>query len=397
MLSYDEVMDICKNYRYKFDYDSKSYTLINSKTKETQQPSLETDKIKAALAAFKVLNAHYNHYPSVSKLSENEQIEWKRKELDKLQKELSGIALKGNYIYKDFFMQLLSVDQQYFSEILKESEGTTSNSVKNLISYLAFEKGKNIENFSFKWEQSGVVCDFSWDVRDIPFSQQLNPKNPQYTQPKKIEQLSPEEKVNRRNFVDILINYYKMAETDTAYQNRVSREDENMKFVADTVNMNKQITFAKFGKNFMNRLMAAQNLSLKGQKDYLEELISQPAISNVLLQVRKSGRNKEIQQRAENNKINGILTNGKPKGHHETNGERCARFANNEISKNPSIVNLAKQKLTSNVPILYEKDTDSQRMVFVYSAIARTMGYIPSFKQDKSGNMLFTPNDGISR
>ena len=199
MLSYDEVMDICKNYRYKFDYDSKSYTLINSKTKETQQPSLETDKIKAALAAFKVLNAHYNHYPSVSKLSENEQIEWKRKELDKLQKELSGIALKGNYIYKDFFMQLLSVDQQYFSEILKESEGTTSNSVKNLISYLAFEKGKNIENFSFKWEQSGVVCDFSWDVRDIPFSQQLNPKNPQYTQPKKIEQLSPEEKVNRRN------------------------------------------------------------------------------------------------------------------------------------------------------------------------------------------------------
>ena len=108
MLSYDEVMDICKNYRYKFDYDSKSYTLINSKTKETQQPSLETDKIKAALAAFKVLNAHYNHYPSVSKLSENEQIEWKRKELDKLQKELSGIALKGNYIYKDFFRRILS-------------------------------------------------------------------------------------------------------------------------------------------------------------------------------------------------------------------------------------------------------------------------------------------------
>ena len=397
MLSYDEVMDINKNYRYKFDYDSKSHTLINSKTKEIQQPSLETDKIKAALAAFKVLNAHYNHYPSVSKLTPEEQEEWKKQKLEELQECLSKIVLNGSYIYKDFFLQQLNIEQQYFNEIIHEKEEKQNTCAIDLMKYIAAEKGKKIDNFSFEKEPSGVAFDFSWDVKDIPFSKQLNPKNPQYTQPKKIEQLSPEEIANRRNFVDILINYYKMAETDTAYQDRVSREDENMKFVADTVNMNKQITFAKFGKNFMNRLMAAQNLSLEGQKDYLEELISQPAISNVLLQVRKSGRNKDIQQRAENNKTNGLLINGKPKGHYETNGERCARFANNEISKNPDIINSAKQKLASNVPILYEKDTDSQRMVFVYSAIARTMGYTPSFKQDKSGEMLFTPNDGISR
>lgn len=397
MLSYDEVMDIYKNYRYKFDYDNKSYTLINSKTKEIQQPSIDTDKIKAALAAYKVLQSHYKHYPSVSDKSETEQIDWKKQKLEELQKCLSNIVQNGNYRYKDFYIQQLSIEQQFFNEILKEKEQNLNDSAADLMKYIAYGKGKKIEDISYEMEKSGMAYNFSWNVRDIPFTQQLNPKNPQYTQTQKTKQLSPEEIKTRRNFVDILINYYKMAETDTAYQDRVSREDENMKFVADTVNMNKQITFAKFGKNFMNRLMAAQNLSLKGQKDYLEELISQPAISDVLLQVRKSGRNKEIQQRAENNKINGILTNGKPKGHHETNGERCARFANNEISKNPSIVNLAKQKLTSNVPILYEKDTDSQRMVFVYSAIARTMGYIPSFKQDKSGNMLFTPNDGISR
>lgn len=186
-----------------------------------------------------------------------------------------------------------------------------------------------------------------------------------------------------------------MREIDSAYADRVENEEANMKAVADVVNMSKSIDRVASGKRLMNRLMAAQNLSLNGEKDYFEYIISQPAVTNALLEIKKSGKFEQIKQEAEENKANGKIRDGRVKGHYETMGERCRRLANNAISRNPSTVSQIKKYLSANKQVDFNKEDEAT--AYVFSAVARTMGNTPTIKNNGDGSLLFDTGTAITK
>ena len=192
-----------------------------------------------------------------------------------------------------------------------------------------------------------------------------------------------------------MIAYYKMRESDSTYADRVENEEDNMKVVADIVNMSKSIDRVSSGRGLMNRLMAAQNLSLNGEKDYFEYIISQPAVTDALLEIKRSGRFEQIKQEAEGNKVNGKVRDGRVKGHHETMGERCRRLANNAISRNPNTVNEIRRYLSANSHVDFNKEDEAT--AYIFSAVARTMGSTPTIKNNEDGSLTFDTGTAITK
>lgn len=255
--------------------------------------------------------------------------------------------------------------------------------------YLMSTKGKKLVDFKLDSEKGNqTAVEFSWGLENIPFKEQLKPSNSQYTQPQKPKEISAESKAQAKAFVEKLISYYRLAETNEAYQLRVESEDKNMQLVADTINNSRTLDTVSSGKKFINKLMAAQNLSLAGQTDYLEALISQPAVYDTILQIKNDGIHRQIKERAEQN-----IANGKQKGHNETKGEAGLRISNRTIANNPNFMEKATRFVTTKSNFSVEKQEDA----FALSAVARTYGKIPSFTQNTNGKFDITVDEELSK
>ena len=182
-------------------------------------------------------------------------------------------------------------------------------------------------------------------------------------------------------------------ESDTAYSERVENEDMNMKRVADIVNNCSSISGIPSGKRLMNILMAAKNLSLTGETDYFEYIISQPIVTDLLQEIKKSGRFDKIKQQVEENKQNGKIKYGQLIGHEETMGERCTRIANAEIAYNPNTVAEVKKVLDTIPKKRYNTISPEP---FIWTAISRTMGHMPKL-QTSNGHVYFEEENTITR
>lgn len=402
MLSYDEIMDISKNYRYKYDSNTKNYTLINSVTKQPVQNSAETPKIQAALAAYQTLNSEKQLNSASVPQNPDERVQWEKDKLQELQVFLTSVSQKGTFTFDKILGQKITIGEHYFLEMINKDMGffvdntrqaKTENS-KKLMEYLLAEQGKKMDDFSIQADKSGVKTHFSWNVKDMSFSEKLNPNSPQYSQPQKPQELSKEAKANRRAFTEELLTNYLMAETDSMYQDRVDNEDKNMRYAANAVNQSKEITVAdKDLPKLMRLLLASKNISLDGQTDYFEQIISQPSISNALKQIRDSGAADKIKSIAEKNMSEGKLINGKLKGHNETKGELGLRIANRTIAKNPNFIDKAKNFISSRSKFSVNEQSDA----IALSAVARTQGKIPSFEQKDNGTFEFNSDEEVTR
>ena len=101
MLSYDEIINISKQYRYNYNKEAKSHSLIDkdTKTELTNMDNYEIMRIKAAVG----LNTYMKHIQSSLPLDDlpyhntTEQSEWEKNFYEDFQKSLSKIALNGNF------------------------------------------------------------------------------------------------------------------------------------------------------------------------------------------------------------------------------------------------------------------------------------------------------------
>ena len=99
MFSYEEMIDISKKYRFKLDFNTKQFSVIDNSTKEKLSDSEETNRIKGLLYAKEII-AQY--VMAVSKNKSQEQREQiGREEFEKLQKDLIQIGLKGEYTMRN--------------------------------------------------------------------------------------------------------------------------------------------------------------------------------------------------------------------------------------------------------------------------------------------------------
>lgn len=406
MFSYDELVEYKKRYFFKLDKNTSERKLFDKDASDFVSNSSNYDKILAALEIMDTLGeteCEFGGFIKAPYKTPEERIAWEKEQVVLLQESLYKTLSNGSFKFHENVSEMGKagfIDRTFFQKLAHQEKypDLAIKKVNCLMNYLLDSHGKKLISYDMQKRVEGnfnVIYDFTFNTREKTFSEQLKPNSPQYTQQSKPKTLSPEAQAKRRAFVEELLSYYKMMESDMAYSDRVEKEDANMKLVADTVNNSKTISGVTSGRGLMNKLMAAQNLSLNGEKDYLEYLISQPEISDLLLEIKKSDRFEQIKQQAELNKSNGKVSNGRVKGHLETLGERCTRLANNAISRNPSTVSNIKRYLSSAPTTTFSKNDEAT--AYIFSAVARTMGNTPSISKNNDGDLTFDSGTDITR
>mgnify|MGYP001089233931 CR=1 FL=1 len=260
------------------------------------------------------------------------------------------------------------------------------------------ENGKDIKNLNAildrKIDQRRISYELVEKARNS-FIESLDPNNPMYTQPPKTQILTPEQKANRRAYVEKAIQYYNMMEHDEWYQHRVEKEDKNMQRVARIVNNHEQMMPVKNGPGLFYLLKAAQNLSIIGEKDFLEEILSQPEVNKTLLEFKASEQAKKMKAEAQENEKNGkVNADGLLSGHHMTYGERLHKEANEYISKHPNEVTFAKKELSekSSFPLEYG-NSELTKKSKVIELVARAQGKYTNRTRNSEGNIVLQVND----
>ena len=264
--------------------------------------------------------------------------------------------------------------------------------------YILSENGKKATNLQ-RSIVGGLSYTISYDVEDLRknhnFMKYLDPNSPEYTKPQKKLNLTPEQLAKRKAIVERLITDYRMMETDEWYKTRAEKEETDMQRIAYIVNNNKLFDSQIKGPGLFRLLIAAQNLSLDGEKDFLEEMLKQPAVCSALLELKESRQVNNIHTQAQKNKQNAkINENGILEGRSLTHGEKSIRDANQLISEHPNAVSVAREKLSEkNTFLIKYGDTEAMKKARLIEVVAKSQGKNITRTTDKDGNRLLQVDD----
>ena len=282
---------------------------------------------------------------------------------------------------------------------LAKPEGDMNYMAETYLQYTLAEQGKKAVNIQRSVE-GGMSYAISYDIKKLEkeneFRKQLDPNNPMYTQPQKKINLTPEQLAHRKEIVERLIADYKKMEHDEWYESRVQKEDTDMHRIAKVVNKNEIINSSIKGPGLFRLLIAAQNLSLDDEQNFLEEMLKQPAVNDALLELKKSGQVHTIHTEAQENEKNGrVNTDGLLESHSLTHGEMNIREANQFISEHPNAVSVAKKKLNERNSFLIKYgDTATMKKARLVEVVARAQGKSITRTTDENKNRILQVEDG---
>jgi len=281
---------------------------------------------------------------------------------------------------------------------LAKPEGNMNYMAETYLQYTLAEQGKKATNIQRDIE-GGMSYTISYDIENLEkkneFIEQLNPNNTIYTQPQKKLNLTSEQLTYRKAIVERLITDYRKMEHDEWYESRTQKEESDMQRIANIVNKNNLINSTIKGPGLFRLLIAAQNLSLDGEKDFFKEMLKQPAVNNALLELKKSGRVHTIHTEAQENEKKGkIDENGILEGHSLTHGERNIREANQFISEHPNAVSVARKKLSERNSFLIKyRDTETMKKARLIEVVARSQGKNITRTTDVNKNRILQVDD----
>ena len=398
MFTLDEIKEIRRIYQF----DENGEIILNKlqnghnelKAKEpTELTENEKNKIRSALYLFnKVKTRNNTAYTSIMG-------EYSDEEFLKIVQEGFQEDLTKKNEYKSYTM-----GKSAFAEgkdlIWKEVTFGNKQAIEYM-EYVAEEIGKKI-NYSLDLDPNHVgVKSISWHLEDKArneFIESLNPNNSEYTQNEEKVILSPEKAAHRRAFVEKAIQYYNMMEKDEWYNERIEKEEDNMKKIANIVNGNGRVKKIKDYQGLFRILKAAKNLNIKGEKDYLEEILSLKEVNDAIVEFKKSEFAQKMKEEAIKNENEGKINRfGLLMGHEESIGEKENRSAQICIRENPNAVSEAKKELNEKRSIKFDKTTDGIRLSNLYSLILRTQGKMPVRNQNLDEIELNTENNSIER
>lgn len=282
---------------------------------------------------------------------------------------------------------------------LAKPEGDMNYMAETYLQYTLAEQGKKAVNIQRSVE-GGMSYAISYDIKKLKkeneFRKQLDPNNPMYTQPQKKINLTPEQLAHRKEIVERLIADYKKMEHDEWYESRAQKEDYDMQRIANVVNKNEIINSSIKGPGLFRLLIAAQNLSLDGEQNFLEEMLKQPAVNDALLELKKSGQVHTIHTDAQENEKNGrVNTDGLLESHSLTHGEMNIREANQFISEHPNAVSVAQKKLNERNSFLIKyRDTATMKKARLVEVVARAQGKSITRTTDENKNRILQVEDG---
>lgn len=395
MFTLDELKNINKNYIYWSDtkelkMQSRAEGDLSVKKPE-EMTQEERSKIISAIYVLQIIRS-MSQGPFGTKKEEQES-------LDEIQTEFYKEALTPGKKMITFASGLSNNGKDRILIDLTSSKEEKNNMAEIYLQYILNENGKKAINIQRSIEGK-MAPTITYDIANLEkkneFRKSLDPNNPIYTQPPKMQILTPEQKANRRSYVEKAIQYYNMMEHDEWYQHRVEREDEIMQRVARIVNNHEQMMPVKNGPGLFGLLKAAQNLSITGEKDFLEEILSQPEVNKTLLEFKASEQAKRMKLEALENEKNGkVNAEGLLSGHYMTYGERLHKEANEYTSKHPNAVTFAKKLLSERSSFTLEYgNSELTQNSKVIELVARTQGKYTNRIRNSEGNIVLQVSDG---
>lgn len=396
MFTLDELKNINKNYIYWTDTKElklRSQAKDDASVKKTEEMTQEErNKIISAIYVLQVIKGMSQGIFGTKGKEEQEA-------LDEIQTEFYREALTPGKKMATLACAMSNSAKDKILGDLVSSKEEVNNMAEIYLQYILNENGKKAMNIQ-RGIEGKMAHTITYDITNLEkknkFIKSLNPNNPMYTQPPKMQILTPEQKANRRAYVEKAIQYYNMMEHDEWYQYRVEKEDEIMQRVARIVNNHEQMMPVKNEPGLFYLLKAAQNLSITGEKDFLEEIISQPEVNKTLLEFKTSEQAKKMKSEAQENEKNGkVNADGLLSGHHMTYGERLHKEANEYISKHSNAVTFAKKLLNerSSFPLEYGNSELTQKSK-VIELVARTQGKYTNRTRNSEGNIVLQVSDG---
>lgn len=384
MFSLSEIKGIRK--KYKFNENGDIELTGKEKAKSPSEMTLEEKShIESALFLYRQMR---NKSEDFNALSDEEFLE-------QIQTQFTTQALNSNEYAigigaKNSNEKTKEISYTVWKSIIKEDVGAMA-----YFNRVLAENGKKLQTFH-RYEIKGMISEIKYDLMDYSkgkFQQSLNPSNPIYTQNPEPKELTPQQKQRRRQFVEKLMQMYRQCEKDENYEDRVKREDSDMSLVINTVDRNGsfEILSSTASVRVMDLLYAAQNVSLDGEKDYLEAFIEKPEISEFLLNMRNNNILDRMQKKAQERKDNGTISIHRP-----THGEVAIRNANAIIKEHPNAVETVKGELSGKQPtfIIEKGNVKNLKRANLIEIVARIQARYISRSTDESGNKILTIDGG---
>ena len=270
---------------------------------------------------------------------------------------------------------------------------------QKLDDYIGQKKVK--DSMNLKLEKVGIDPNaFCFQKETIERAKQLKiferEKNTEIDKSKTKEANKNTEKKNSKmTWIKEFINDYDATEKEYQYETRFAKEDFNMKSVLTSIennfysgnmseNIKPKLVKNEIGEDFtyeysqkqisaMARLLkAADNLTIDGGRNYLEEFANIPQINNILLQMKKSDYIKEMKNQAEENRKNNAIPKYK-----KTMAEQDKKLAQNYLKSG----NLSKKNIQDEIK--YRKNLLSGDEVTV-DVGAKTTKDIPLLSKQKA-------------
>ena len=393
MFSLDEIKEIQKKYIYNSENNEiKLRNKADSSSKRPEDLTTEDkNRIISACFVFKVIkDMERGLFGTQGK--ENQVA------LDEIQTEFYEEALKPGIRRMNLSNGISDkATDKIFAQLVSPRDADR-NDAEIYLQYVLAEQGKKATNIQ-RGLEGGLQSTISYDIEEVRkenhFKQQLDPNNPIYIQPQKKLDLTPKQLAHRKEIVERLILDYRKMEHDEWYESRTQKEENDMQRIANIINKNDIINSSIKGPGLFRILIAAQNLSLEGEQDFLEEILKQPAVNDALLELKKSGQVHTIHTEAQENEQNGrVNNNGLLDEHSLTHGEKNIREANQFISEHPNAVSVAKQKLSERNSFLIKYgDTESMKKARLVEIVARTQGKSITRTTDANKNRILQVDD----
>lgn len=210
----------------------------------------------------------------------------------------------------------------------------------------------------------------------------------------KTVQLTPEQQAKKMAWIKDFINNYDCTETEQQYDYRISDEDSNMQqvlsgiekgvFIGEglsSIDLNyfpndKEFSIERSMPKIARLLKAADNLTIDGGRNYLEEFANIPNINSILLQVKKSESVKQMAKKAEENRQNGLVPKYKT-----TRAESDKSLAQNYLKSS------VMRKLTPKDEIAYRTDILRGADEVIVDSDAKTVKDVSLLKRQKTALM----------
>lgn len=395
MFSLDELREIRRNYLYYPDTRELKLQIRAKGDPSVKQPDDltqdEKSKIISALYVSKIVRDSASGNGIVKARSEQEI-------LDEIQSDFyKQILTPGKKSIHPFKLMAGKTEDIIIMDLAHPNE-EKRNMAEIYFKYILSEHGKKATNIHRSVEGKQIYT-ISYNIEDLEkkkdFRKQLDPNNPIYTQPQKKINLTPDQLAHRRKIVERLIADYKKMEHDEWYKIRAQKEDSDMQRIANVVNKNEIINSSIKGPGLFRLLIVAQNLSLDGEQNFLEEMLKQPAVNDALLELKKSGQVHTIHTEAEENEKNGkVNANGLLEGHSLTHCEITIREANKFIGEHPNAVSVARKKLSErNSFLIKHGNTETMKKARLVEVVARTQGKSITRTTDENGNRILQVDD----